>query len=268
MAARSKNKSAIALSDNLSHPIQTVYTLLAMMGVIDDKRDLQIRYSGPNYDVSIALPLIKYGIAFAHDETQALEDDGWHIEHVSYADVEPFSRLFFAIDNARLAKLYAQADPNVKTTSVPEEKLLAEFTRRRIPAPDRNYKFTRDDGTELTTPDFTWESHKMVFFMDGAYWHSIKGNQEIIKEIKSNKNMEKHILDKRKDKARKDGAIRSELAARGWKVLSCTDDDIDTAQGLKDVVDLVEKAIKNIEAAQKFNSDDDNHADDVLSLLE
>lgn len=265
-----KNKSALALQDNLTHPVQTMYHLLAMMGVVKEESDLKVRYEGTDYNVSIALPLIKYAIAFDGDTTKGLEEDGWHIEKVQYRDVEPFSRIFFAIDNARVAEMYSRADPNVKTTSIPEEKLLIEFKRRRMPEPDRNYKFTRDDGSELTTPDFTWEDMKLAFFMDGSYWHSVKSDQDIIKEIKSSKKMQDSIVQKRKDKIRKDGAIRSELAARGWTVLSCTDDDIETAEGLKDIADMVERAMTTISSVNRVvegHSDDGSTADSISDFL-
>ena len=266
-----KNKSALALQDNLTHPVQTVYHLLAMMGVIGKEADLEVRYQGTDYNVSIALPLIKYAIAFDGDNTKGLEEDGWHIEKVAYKDVEPFSRVFFAVDNARVAEMYSRADPNVKTTSIPEEKLLIEFKRRRMPEPDRNYKFIREDGSELTTPDFTWEDMNLAFFMDGSYWHSVKSDQDIIKEIKSSKKMQDSIVQKRKDKTRKDGAIRSELAARGWTVLSCTDDDITTAEGLKEIVDMVERAMNTISSVNKVVSshhDDSSGADSIMDFLE
>lgn len=250
-----KNKSAMALQDNVSHPVQTLYHLLAMMGVIKEETDLKTRYEGHDYNVSIAIPLIKYAIAFDGDTTKGLEDAGWHIERVAYRDVEPFARIFFAIDNARVAEMYSRADPNVKTTSIPEEKLLIEFKRRRMPEPDRNYKFTREDGSELTVPDFTWEDMKLAFFMDGSYWHSVKSDQDIIKEIKSSRKMQNTIVEKRKDKVRKDGAIRSELSARGWTVLSCTDDDIETSEGLKEIVDMVERAMNTITSVNKVVAD-------------
>lgn len=265
-----KNKSAMALQDNLSHPVQTVYHLLAMMGVIKSESDLKIRYEGYDYNVSIALPLIKYAIAFEGDNTKGLEEDGWHIEHVAYRDVEPFSRIFFSVDNARVAEMYARADPNVKTTSIPEEKLFIEFKRRRMPEPDRNYKFTRDDGSELTTPDFTWEDMKLAFFMDGSYWHSVKSDQDIIKEIKSSRKMQDTIVEKRKDKTRKDGAIRSELAARGWTVLSCTDDDIETSEGLREIVDMVERAMNTIASVNKVVADrrtDEKGTNSIIEFL-
>lgn len=266
-----KDKSSLALQDNLTHPVQTIYHLLAMMGVIKEESDLKIRYEGHDYNVSIALPLIKYAIAFNGDNTKGLEEDGWHIEKVAYNDVEPFSRVFFAVDNARIAEMYSRADPNVKTTSIPEEKLLIEFKRRRMPEPDRNYKFTRDDGKELTVPDFTWEDMKIAFFMDGSYWHSVKSDQDIIKEIKSSRKMQDAIVQKRKDKVRKDGAIRSELSARGWMVLSCTDDDIETSEGLKEIVDMVERAMNTISSVNKVVADRGSNqqgADSIMDFLD
>lgn len=266
-----KDKSSLALQDNLTHPVQTIYHLLAMMGVIKEESDLKIRYEGHDYNVSIALPLIKYAIAFNGDNTKGLEEAGWHIENIAYNDVEPFSRVFFAVDNARIAEMYSRADPNVKTTSIPEEKLLIEFKRRRMPEPDRNYKFTRDDGKELTVPDFTWEDMKIAFFMDGSYWHSVKSDQDIIKEIKSSRKMQDTIVQKRKDKVRKDGAIRSELSARGWTVLSCTDDDIETSEGLKEIVDMVQRAMDTISSVNKVveNKGASQHsADSIIDFLD
>lgn len=266
-----KDKSSLALQDNLTHPVQTIYHLLAMMGVIKEESDLKIRYEGHDYNVSIALPLIKYAIAFNGDNTKGLEEAGWHIENIAYNDVEPFSRVFFAVDNARIAEMYSRADPNVKTTSIPEEKLLIEFKRRRMPEPDRNYKFTRDDGKELTVPDFTWEDMKIAFFMDGSYWHSVKSDQDIIKEIKSSRKMQDTIVQKRKDKVRKDGAIRSELSARGWTVLSCTDDDIETSEGLKEIVDMVQRAMDTISSVNKVveNKGTSQHgADSIIDFLD
>ena len=160
-------------------------------------------------------------------------------------------------------------DPNVKMTSQPEEVVLHEIMRRMLPIPERNYKFTRDDGTELTTPDFTWENYKIAFFLDGSYWHSIKGNKEIIKKIKSDKKKQNDILIQRSDKARKDGQIRSELASIGWIVLSCTDGDVETAEGVKRVVDLIERTIENVQISNKsqINNATTKEEDDLFSSL-
>lgn len=263
----STKATSMSMQDSLSHPLQTVYRLLFLLGVAKGKDDVYPRYEGADYSLSIALPLIKYGIAFEGDETNPLEEDGWHIEHLAYKDIEAFSRVFLAVDNSRIAEMYSRADPNVKNTSFAEEKLLMEMKRRNLPEPDRNYRFTKDDGTELTVPDFTWENLRIVFFMDGSYWHSVKGDQAIVKELKKNKKMSDEIISRRKDKVRKDGYIRSQLSSRGWLVLSCTDDDLETKEGLKEVVDMISDTMRNTQEARALDMDDEG-LDDTLSMID
>lgn len=236
-----------------AHPIQTVYSLLALIGVVVEPGDLKVRYVDGEDNLSIAVPRIKFGIAFDGDRVDTLVERGWRIEHLSYSDVEPFARVFSAVDAGRIAEVYARADPNVKTTSEPEERLYQEFIRRSMPIPDRNHRFDREDGTELTTPDFTWEDHRVAFFMDGAYWHSVKDDQSIIKEIKSSRKMRDEIVDKRRDKVRRDGANRSELGSRGWIVLTCTDDDISTEHGLDTVVDMIQRTLQRTELSRQVH---------------
>lgn len=250
--------------------IMAMYQVLALLGVVKKSSEVKTRFTYKKTDnISLAIPGIKYGVAFQGDSYKKLEEDGWRIEHIATEDLLPFHRVFSSLDASRIAYVYANADPNKKTTSAPEDRLLDEIISRMLPIPDRNYTFKRDNGTELTTPDFTWEDHKIAFFMDGAYWHSVKDDQAIIKQIKKSKNFGKYITDSRKDKVRKDGAIRSELGALGWIVLSCTDDDIATDEGLSDVVDNIERAIKNVEASKSVSlrgeSQDQDFLDDLLS---
>lgn len=256
----------MATKKTSAHPIQTVYALLALVGVVVEPEDLKIRYEDGEDNLSIAVPRIKFGIAFDGDHVDKLTERGWRIEHLSYSDVEPFARVFSAVDAGRIAEVYARADPNLKTTSEPEERLYQEFIRCSMPVPDRNHKFTRDDGTELTTPDFTWAEHRVAFFMDGAYWHSVKDDQSIIKEIKSSRKMRDDIVDKRKDKVRKDGANRSELASHGWIVLTCTDDDIATETGLDKVVDMVQRTLQRTELSRQVHQPSSSQSllDDLL----
>ena len=261
-------ESKVSLSGNNAHPLQSVYRLLAMSCDLQPG-DIQPRYASEGANVSIAVPKIKYAIAFEGDDYQILKDKGWHIENMSYSDIEPFSRVFFSVDAARVASVYSKADPNIKNTSKPEEKLMSEIIRRILPEPDRNYKFIGDDGKELTTPDFTWEKEKIAFFMDGAYWHSVQSDQQIMKEIQKSKKLRKDIANKRKDKVRNDGKIRSQLGMRGWIVLSCTDEDIADSKGVHEVVDMIEEAIKQSHNSQSINSsgsaETDKLMDDLLS---
>lgn len=265
------NSSKVNLSGDNVHPIHNIYKLLARMEIIKSTDDLVVPYDANGAHLSIAIPGIKFGIAFEGDLTEKLEADGWHIQKIAYRDVESFSRVYFSIEAARVADLYSRADPNVKTTSQAEERIFSEIIRRGLPIPDRNLKFKRDDGTELTTPDFAWEDYRISFFMDGAYWHSVKDDQAIIKEIKNSKEMTDSIVEKRKDKVRKDASIRSELGSMGWIVLACTDEDIETSDGLHDIVDMIERTLRKAEASRQFrenvhvSDDTENVISDLLS---
>lgn len=246
-----------------------LYKLLAMMGAIERSEDVVPGFRYKDSRITLALPNAKFGIAFQGDKVSDLVDDGWKIERLTTHDLDPFLRVFDMCDNARIALEKRKMDPNVKMTSQPEELVLHEIMRRMLPIPDRNYKFTRDDGTELTTPDFTWENYKIAFFLDGSYWHSIKGNKEIIKKIKADKQKQNDIVIQRSDKARKDGQIRSELGSMGWIVLSCTDSDVETQDGVNRVVDLIERTINNVQISSQVHVGDTTtqEEDDLFSSL-
>lgn len=246
-----------------------LYKLLAMMGAIERLEDVVPGFRYKDSRITLALPNAKFGIAFQGDKVSDLVDDGWKIERLTTHDLDPFLRVFDMCDNARIALEKRKMDPNVKMTSQPEELVLHEIMRRMLPIPDRNYKFTRDDGTELTTPDFTWEKYKIAFFLDGSYWHSIKGNKEIIKKIKADKQKQNDIVIQRSDKARKDGQIRSELGSMGWIVLSCTDSDVETQDGVNRVVDLIERTINNVQISSQIHVGNatTQEEDDLFSSL-
>ena len=246
-----------------------LYKLLAMMGAIESAEDVIPGFRYKDSRITLALPNAKFGVAFQGDKVSDLVDDGWKIERLTTHDLNPFLRVFDICDDARIALEKRKMDPNVKMTSQPEEVVLHEIMRRMLPVPDRNYKFTRDDGTELTTPDFTWEKYKIAFFLDGSYWHSIKGNKEIIKKIKADKKRQNDIVIQRSDKARKDGQIRSELGSMGWIVLSCTDGDVETQDGVNRVVDLIERTINNVQISNQVqvSNTTTQEEDDLFSSL-
>ena len=239
------------------------------MGAIERAEDVIPGFRYKDSRITLALPNAKFGVAFQGDKVSDLVDDGWKIERLTTHDLNPFLRVFDICDDARIALEKRKMDPNVKMTSQPEEVVLHEIMRRMLPVPDRNYKFTREDGTELTTPDFTWEKYKIAFFLDGSYWHSIKGNKEIIKKIKADKKRQNDIVIQRSDKARKDGQIRSELGSMGWIVLSCTDGDVETQDGVNRVVDLIERTINNVQISNQVqvSNTTTQEEDDLFSSL-
>ena len=269
MAAKKKKKAPRDLysADEKRDNFQAIYILLARIGVIKKKEDLRTRYTDEGGNVSIAIPGIKMAIVFEGDDYEELQEKNWQITRINDLDLPSFARVLFNIETtARFASVYSKADPTIKKTSEPEEKIYREILRRMLPTPDRNYRFERENGSELTTPDFTWEEYKVVFFMDGAYWHSVKSDKEMISAIKRSRKVGSKIVDARKDKVRKDQEIRSELASRGWLVMGCTDADVEDEEGLKNVVDLIEKTINRIRDARKVLGSDRDKEDKDISL--
>lgn len=256
---KSKEASKVNLAGKSGHPIQYAFRLLKLLNVVSEPHQLKSKFTVNGNRISIAVPEIKFAVAFEGDDYEYFKNNGWHVQKLAYGDIEPFSRVFYALQAGHTARMYSQADPNVKSTSKPEEKILSEIYQRMLPPPDRNYKFTREDGTELTTPDFTWPDSKVAFFMDGSYWHSIKDDKEILKEIKKGDSVDDFIVNSRKDKVRKDGAIRTELGSRGWIVLTCTDEDTETPEGVELIVDTIEKTLRRIKDINLVISDDSLH---------
>lgn len=232
-------------SDSQGWFVAVVQTL-QLMGVVSSKSDLRVRFSDIGGNVSIAVPKARFALALPGDDTKALEEAGWHVVRLARGDLDPFARVFESLALGRSAQIKATLDPNVKTTSKAEDRLLDEILRRGLPVPDRNYKFIRDNGKELTTPDFTWEAQRLVFFLDGNYWHSVKSDNEIVQSIKKDrtKKLQKTIVDARRDKVEKDGAIRRELTAMGWTTMQCSDLEIDSDAGLAAVVDDIARALR------------------------
>lgn len=252
-----KSPSKVSLGDNSAHPVQYIYKLMALLGVIDkEERKIELKYEEDSSHLSIAVPSIMFGIAFPGDKTDKLIEEGWHIESISTNDLEPFKRVFNSVDAGRVAAVYSKASPNIKTTSKPEEKIYSEIIRRGMPVPNRNLKIKRKDGTELTTPDFAWEKERVAFFMDGAYWHSVFQDKEIIKEIKEKETFGKKIASDRKDKVKRDQRIRSDLTVMGWTVLSCTDEEIETQKGVEDQVKNIAEVLKRQADIQKLKQYD------------
>lgn len=264
-----QNKSKVSLGDSSSHPVQYVYSLMALLGVIDKEENrLQVKYDEGVSHLSIAVPSIKFGIAFPGDKTENLVKRGWHIENISPNDLEAFKRIYNAVNAGKVAKIYSVASPNVKTTSKPEEKIFSEIIRRGLPVPNRNIRINRKDGSELTTPDFTWEKEKVAFFMDGAYWHSVSQDERIIKQIRDGeKTFGKKIVSDREDKVQRDQRIRSDLTVLGWTVLSCTDKEIESQEGVEQQVKNISEVLKRQSDLNKFSNISDEGKEILDKIL-
>lgn len=249
-------------------PYQSLYRLMVLLDV--DPQDIVVNYCNSDIgEAAIGVPSIETVIDIGgNGDSSEFRNAGWVVVVVNPQDVEAFHRVYSAMSAITIAQYHAQAKENVKNTSSQEEKLLSALLRAGIPVPDRNYRMLRDDGSELTVPDFTWEKQKVAFFLDGLYWHSAKNNKEIIDDIRQSKDsISAHVIvESSKSKLEKDAAIRSELAVRGWRVLSCTDRDIDSPLGVEKQVSNIARALSM--AQQPAVTLDKASADEILSALE
>lgn len=245
-------KKKTTKSEPAINPIQYIYSLLYGLGVAENPEKIVPNYTEDEKTLSIAVPSIRFGICFDGDDTQHFVDKGWTVEYVNSRDLEGFGRVFVAVQRGIVQKTKQSLDPNIKNTSQCEERLLDAILLRGLPAPDRNKTFYREDGTELTTPDFTWEEYKVAFFLDGAYWHSVVQDKEIIKKLKSNAKLKNQVVAERSDKVQKDNENRTQLTLMGYQVLVCSDKDVETDEGVQEQVRRIELLIENAKSAQEL----------------
>jgi G:T-mismatch repair DNA endonuclease (very short patch repair protein) len=234
------------LSEN--HFIQSIYALFARLGV--DPHEIEVDYDLPKSEshVAIAIPSSKIGISLEGDELDGFDKKGWYITRFNTGELETFRRVFDGINVSAFEHTRRVSQAGMKKQgSKEEEKLLKGLLNANIPNPNRNLRLAREDGSELTTPDFVWEDIKLAFFMDGLWWHVTKDDTErmkLIAESATDKAKQNVVLDGNRAKATKDADIRSELSSQGWTVLSCTDEDLATDEGVKKQVERIAKTLR------------------------
>lgn len=230
------------------HYVQSVYALLARMGV--DPHDIELSYELPKSDsyVALAIPKTKVGIAIEGDVLDGFDKDGWYIKRLTEGELETFSRVFQSLSISSFEHVRRTSQNGMtKKGSKEEERLLAAILKSNIPNPNRNYRIARENGSELTTPDFTWEALKVAFFMDGLWWHVGKDDLEKSKMLTEigNDNAKRDVaLETNRVRATKDANNRSELGAMGWIILSCTDEDLQDDAGVATQVDRISKTLR------------------------
>lgn len=132
-----------------------------------------------------------------------------------------------------------------KQTSQHEQWLMDAMIRHGLPTPDRNYRINRSNGRELTTPDFAWPSLKVAFFVDGLWWHTTKDDMAAMEALQDATSREKKtILETNKVRAERDANIRSEMTIEGWKVISCSDRDLEDPANIEDQVEKIERLLR------------------------
>jgi G:T-mismatch repair DNA endonuclease (very short patch repair protein) len=198
--------------------------------------------------VAIAIPSSKIGISLEGDVLDGFDKKGWYITRFNTGELETFKRVFEGINISAFEHVRRVSQAGMtKTGSKEEERLLKGLLNANVPNPDRNYRIARENGSELTTPDFVWEDVKIAFFMDGLWWHVTKDDTEkmkLIAEAANDKNKSNVAMDTNRSRATKDADNRSELSSMGWTVLSCTDEDIATDEGVKKQVDRISKTLR------------------------
>jgi len=191
------------------------------------------------------------------DNIEGFEKKGWYITRFNSGELETFRRVYQGINVSAFEHVRRTSQAGMtKQGSKEEEKLLKALLSANIPTPNRNLRIARENGSELTTPDFAWEEPKVAFFMDGLWWHVGKDDGEkmkILAEGASDKDKSDVILATNRSRATKDADNRSELASMGWTILSCTDEDIASDDGVKKQVDRIAKTLrqKKREARQR-----------------
>lgn len=227
---------------------------LALRGVSPYKMTPNFEHEGSH--IIIAMPEQKVGIATDGDVYANLQRDGWTIEYIPLGTLKQFASTADRL--TALATTYtvrASAEQMVKAGSQEETRLFEAILRAGLPKPTRNLRVLRADGTnrELTVPDFAWPEHKVAFFVDGLWWHVGKdsamqrkageGDEEVIKEA------ERQQL----SRATKDAKSRSQLTLMGWLVLSCTDENLSSDEGVLEQVANIKRALASRarEAAQQ-----------------
>ena len=241
-------------SQYLAESFRTVYEIFHLMGIDPSRWKMNYQFDVDEDDiVSMALPDAKIAVVTDEDDDDTadrLGDEGWTTFRLPSSDVIRLHGIMSGIREIVRADTLRRMSVTDKTTSSHETTLLKEILRRRLPEPDRNYKFIKASGKELTTPDFTWPEHRVAFFMDGLWWHVSKDDKQRLEVLRAEEN-ERDLMELNRTRQQKDGENRSVLSSRGWLVLSCTDVDLETGDGVRRVGQLIEDTLNNVEKQQK-----------------
>lgn len=248
-----------------SHFIQSVYRTFALMGI--DPSSVKPNYTDESNGgyIVLGVPSNKVGLSTDGDNPQPLVDDGWYVENVSSKQLETFHMVMTSFVSISFEHDHRDSQRTNKQTSSHEQWLYDELLRRGLPKPDRNLRIERDNGRELTTPDFAWDEFRVAFFVDGLWWHQARDDHEMIQRLKSEGDL---MIEHQKTRAERDSRIRSELVVKGWKVLSCTDKDLEAKNGINRQADIIETVLNNAISERKLvQSSDDTDLDDVADLF-
>ena len=146
--------------------VTAIYEAMVYLGI--NPHDIVPNYSSEEHEgnAAVAFPDEKVALSFQGNNSRPLKDEGWSVIHMNIADANAFASTWGSLKELRAELAMKQsAAAMIKTGSKEEQVLLKEIIRAGLPEPDRNFRIMRDNGQELTTPDFAWPDLKLAFFM-------------------------------------------------------------------------------------------------------
>lgn len=224
-----------------------MFEAMVLMGL--NPNDWEINYEGDDGGtLALAIPSIRVGMSFQGNDPQPFIDDGWFVQAMNLQDMPQFFRVWETLKEFQAqVKTRKSANEMVKSGSSQENALLAGIIRAGLPEPNRNLVVRRENGKELTVPDFAWEDVKLAFFVDGLWWHVGKDNRERRQAIENGDADVIDAADKMSVSRReRDTDNRSELQVMGWRVLECTDKDLESASGVQKQVRRISKMLRQL----------------------
>ena len=224
-----------------------MFEAMVLMGL--NPNDWEINYEGDDGGtLALAIPSIHVGMSFQGNDPQPFIDDGWFVQAMNLQDMPQFFRVWETLKEFQAqVKTRKSANEMVKSGSSQENALLAGIIRAGLPEPNRNFVVRRENGKELTVPDFAWEDVKLAFFVDGLWWHVGKDNRERRQAIESGDTDVIDAADKMSVSRReRDTDNRSELQVMGWRVLECTDKDLESASGVQKQVRRISQMLRQL----------------------
>ena len=224
-----------------------MFEAMVLMGL--NPNDWEINYEGDDGGtLALAIPGIRVGMSFQGNDPQPFIDDGWFVQAMNLQDMPQFFRVWETLKEFQAqVKTRKSANEMVKSGSSQENALLAGIIRAGLPEPNRNFVVRRENGRELTVPDFAWEDVKLAFFVDGLWWHVGKDNRERRQAIENGDADVIDAADKMSVSRReRDTDNRSELQVMGWRVLECTDKDLESASGVQKQVRRISKMLRQL----------------------
>lgn len=224
-----------------------MFEAMVLMGL--NPNDWEINYEGDDGGtLALAIPGIRVGMSFQGNDPQPFIDDGWFVQAMNLQDMPQFFRVWEILKEFQAqVKTRKSANEMVKSGSSQENALLAGIIRAGLPEPNRNFVVRRENGKELTVPDFAWEDVKLAFFVDGLWWHVGKDNRERRQAIENGDADVIDAADKMSVSRReRDTDNRSELQVMGWRVLECTDKDLESASGVQKQVRRISQMLRQL----------------------